>query len=134
MRAVPLGSKGSMTLVVAPEHLANRTKDPLLPPVLSTPTMILMMEQAAFNALRPYLEPGESTVGIAVDIRHLAATPPGERVTAEAEVTEVRGHEIAFRVSARNQSKKIGEGTHRRALIALAPFVARLEANSRRTS
>lgn len=115
-----------MTLVVAEEHLANHTKDPLLPPVLSTPTMILMMEQAALNALRPYLEPGESTVGIAVDIRHLAATPLGERVTAEAEITEVHSREVVFRVSARNQSKKIGEGIHRRALIDLARFTARL--------
>lgn len=126
MQPIPLGTRGSMTLVVAEEHLANHTKDPLLPPVLSTPTMILMMEQAALNALRPYLEPGESTVGIAVDIRHLAATPLGERVTAEAEITEVHSREVVFRVSARNQSKKIGEGIHRRALIDLARFTARL--------
>ena len=59
MRPVPVGAKGSFTLVVMPEHLANNFKDAMLPPVLSTPVMIMIMENAALNALKPYLEPGE---------------------------------------------------------------------------
>ncbi|HWX05730.1 MAG TPA: thioesterase, partial [Bradyrhizobium sp.] len=60
---------------VEPAHLANQFKDAMLPPVLATPMMILMMENAALNAIRPYLDPGESAVGTAINIRHLAATP-----------------------------------------------------------
>ena len=77
MHAIPVGAKGSFTLVVAPEHLANRFKDAMLPPVLATPIMVLVMENAALNAVRAYLEPGESALGTVVDVRHLAATPVG---------------------------------------------------------
>jgi fluoroacetyl-CoA thioesterase len=62
MHAIPLGAKGSFTLVVAPEHLANRFKDAMLPPVLATPIMVLVIENAALNAVRAYLEPGESAL------------------------------------------------------------------------
>jgi fluoroacetyl-CoA thioesterase len=86
MQAIPLRVRGSFTLVVKPENLASRFKDSMLPPVLATPIMILAMENAALNAIREYLEPGESAVGTAVDVRHLAATPVGQQVTAEAEV------------------------------------------------
>ena len=84
MRPVPVGAKGSFTLLVTPAHLASNFKDAMLPPVLSTPVMIMIMENAALNALKPYLEPGESAVGTRIDIRHVAATPVGTRVTGEA--------------------------------------------------
>ena len=96
MNAIPLGAKGSFSMVVAPEHLASRFKDPTLPPVLATPLMILFMENAALNAIREYLAPGEAALGTVINIRHLAATPVGERVTAEAVVTGVEGRRIAF--------------------------------------
>jgi fluoroacetyl-CoA thioesterase len=80
MHAIPLGAKGIFTLVVAPEHLANRFKDAMLPPVLATPIMVLAMENAALDAVRAYLEPGESALGTVVDIRHLAATPVGQHL------------------------------------------------------
>jgi fluoroacetyl-CoA thioesterase len=83
MQAIPLRAKGSFTLVVKPERLASRFKDSMLPPVLATPIMILAIENAALNAIREYLESGESAVGTAVDVRHLAATPVGQQVTAE---------------------------------------------------
>ncbi len=63
MRQIPLGTRGTFTLRVLPEHLANRFKDAMLPQVLATPVMVLMMENAALNAIRPYLDPGESAVG-----------------------------------------------------------------------
>jgi fluoroacetyl-CoA thioesterase len=56
MRSIPIGAKGSFTLVVAPDHLASRFKDAMLPPVLATPVMIMMMENAALNAIKPYLD------------------------------------------------------------------------------
>src|SRR3981081_1798949 len=98
MHAIPLGANGAFTLVVTPQHPANRFKDAILPPVFATPLMILAMENAALNAVRSYLEPGETAVGTAVDIRHIAATPVGKCVTAEAEVTQVEGRRIVFAV------------------------------------
>jgi fluoroacetyl-CoA thioesterase len=126
MRQIPLGTTGTFTLRVEPGHLANQFKDAMLPQVLATPVMILMMENAALNAIRPYLEPGESAVGTAIDVRHLAATPAGHTVRAEAEVTEVDGKRIAFKVSARDEIEEIGRGTHQRAVINLVSFNERL--------
>ncbi len=128
MRAIPLGTKGSFTLVVAPEYLANRFKDAILPPVLATPMMILAMENAALNAVRDYLEPGESAVGTVVDVRHLAATPVGQRVTADAEVTRVDGRRIVFAVTARDEVEEIGRGRHERMVVDLHRVMQRLEA------
>ena len=84
MRPIPAGTRGTFSLVVAPEHLANRFKDASLPPVLSTPVMIMAMENAALEALKPYFDAGESAVGAKVDIVHLAATPVGRRIEAFA--------------------------------------------------
>src|SRR5712675_617963 len=63
MRQIPFGAKGSFSLLVQSEHLANRFKDAILPPVFATPVMIMVMENAALNAIRAYLDPGESAVG-----------------------------------------------------------------------
>jgi fluoroacetyl-CoA thioesterase len=131
LRPIPLGTKGSYSLVVRPEHLANQFKDAILPQVFATPVMILFMENAALNALKPYIEPGESVVGTGVHLRHLAATPVGHRVTAEAEVTEVAGRRIAFKVSARDETELIGEGTHERMVVDLERLGRRLAAKRR---
>src|SRR5436305_12372318 len=124
MREIPLGVKATFTLRVKPEHLANRFKDPMLPQVLATPVMILFMENAALAAIRPYLDEGESAVGTAIDVRHLAATPVGHEVRAEAEVVRVEGNRIEFKVSARDETEEIGCGTHQRIVIDLASFNA----------
>jgi fluoroacetyl-CoA thioesterase len=117
MRPIPLGAKGSFSLVVAPEHLASQFKDATLPPVLATPVMIMAMENAALNAIRPFLEPPETALGTVVAVRHLAATPLGQRVRAEAEVTKVDGRRIEFTLSARDDSEEIGRGTHERMVV-----------------
>ena len=94
MRTVPIGTRGSFTMVVSAEHLANRFKDATLPAVLATPVMIMAMENAALNAIKPYFEAGESAVGTSVDVRHLAATPVGRQIVACAEVTGVSGRQL----------------------------------------
>jgi len=132
MREIPLGTKGTFSMRVLPEHLANQFKDAMLPQVLATPMMIMMMENAALNAIRPYLEPGESAVGTSIDVRHLAATPVGHDVRAEAEVIKVDGKRIEFKVSARDEIEQIGNGTHRRAVIDLRAFNERLAAKAKR--
>jgi predicted thioesterase len=113
-------------MVVSPEHLANRFKDATLPAVLATPVMIMAMENAALNAIKPYFEAGESAVGTRVDVSHIAATPVGRRVVASAEVTNVVGRHIEFRVQAMDGSEEIGRGTHGRVVIDLARFSAQL--------
>ena len=130
MHAIPLGAKGAFTLLVTPEHLANRFKDAILPPVLATPLMIMAMENAALNAIRTYLEPGETALGTVVDIRHIAATPVGQRVTAEAEVTRVEDRRIVFAVTARDDVEEIGKGNHERMVVDLRRLMQRLDAKS----
>jgi fluoroacetyl-CoA thioesterase len=132
MNAIPLGAKGSFSTIVTPEHLASRFKDPTLPPVLATPLMILFMENAALNAIRAYLAPGESALGTVVDIKHLAATPEGQRVTAEAIVTGVEGRRIIFAVTARDETQEIGRGIHERALVDVSRLAKRLDAKRNR--
>jgi fluoroacetyl-CoA thioesterase len=126
MKPIPLGARGSFTLLVQPQHLANQFKDAILPPVLATPVMIMVMENAALNAIREFLDPGESAVGTAVNIRHLAATPVGRQVTGEAEVTKVDGRRIEFAVRATEGGTEIGTGSHSRAVIDAAKFAERL--------
>jgi fluoroacetyl-CoA thioesterase len=128
MRSIPVGAKGSFVLVVTPEYLANRFKDAMLPPVLATPIMIMMMENAALNAIKPYLDANQSALGTRVDVRHLAATPAGRSVTANAEVTKVDGRHIEFRIDAMDGTEQIGAGIHERMIIDLARFTERLKA------
>jgi len=128
MRPIPGGTRGTFTLVVGQDHLANRFKDAILPPVLATPVMIMIMENAALNAIKPYFEPGESALGTRVDIVHLAATPPGRSVTGHAEVTRVDGRRIEFKVRATDGDEELGTGTHERMVIHLARFTERLKA------
>jgi fluoroacetyl-CoA thioesterase len=132
MRQIPLGTKGTFMLRVLPEHLANRFKDAMLPQVLATPVMIMAMENAALNAIKPFLEAGESAVGTEIDVRHLAATPIGHNVRAEAEVIETEGKRIVFKVSASDETEEIGNGTHQRMIINLQSFNERLARKSKR--
>lgn len=131
MKQIPLRTTGTATLRVQPEHLANRFKDASLPPVLATPVMILIMENAALNAIKPYLDAGESAVGIAVDVKHLAATPVGHEVSATAEVVGADGKRIDFKVAARDGQEEIGRGNHQRIVIDLRSFNERLAKKSR---
>jgi fluoroacetyl-CoA thioesterase len=130
MRPIPIGAKGTYTLRVTPAHLANQFKDAMLPPVFATPMMVTAMENAALNAVRDYLGRGESAVGTAVNIKHLAATPVGHRIIAEAEVTKVDGRRIEFNVFARDDTEEIGAGTHERMVVDLARLAQRLQAKA----
>ena len=130
VRPIPPGAKGSFTLTVSAEHLASRFKDATLPAVLATPVMIMAMENAALDAIKPYFEAGESAIGTRVDVKHLAATPVGRRVTTSAEVTKVAGRHIEFKVWAMDGAEEIGIGTHERVIIDVAKFSDQLAAKS----
>lgn len=131
MQPIPVGAKGSYRLLVMPAHLANQFKDISLPQVFATPMMVTIMENAALNAVRDYLDPAESCVGTVVNIRHLAATPVGHWVTAEAEVTKVDGRRIEFTVTAKDEMETIGTGTHERMVVDMARIDARLATKKR---
>ena len=131
MRPIPVGAKGSYSLRVTPAHLANQFKDAALPPVFATPMMVAAMENAALNAVRSYLEPDESAVGTGVNVRHVAATPVGHRVTAEAVVTKIDGRRIEFDVTARDEIEEIGNGTHERMVVDVGRLNQRLNAKAR---
>lgn len=131
MRPIPIGAKGTYSLLVTPAHLANQFKDAVLPKVFATPMMVTAMENAALNAVREYLEPGESVVGTVVNVKHLAATPAGHMVTATAEVTKVDGRRIEFTVSARDEIEEIGAGTHERMVVDMDRIQKKLDAKKR---
>jgi len=128
MQSIPLGAAGTFSLLIMPDHLASRFKDATLPPVLATPVMIMIMENAALNAIKPYLDTGESALGTRVDVRHLAATPAGRQVTGEARVTHVDGRRIEFAIRATDGNEEIGVGTHERVVIYLAKLSERMKA------
>jgi fluoroacetyl-CoA thioesterase len=91
--------------------------------IFSTPAMIGLMEGTCVQLVAPYLDENDQTVGIHVDVRHMAPTKIGQSVTVTAELLEVKDNKLRFSVSAVNdQAVKIGEGTHRRAMIDIKQF------------
>ena len=127
MRQIPVGAKGTYEFTVKREHLAN-TMEPSLPPVLATAMMSLAMELAAMDALKAYLEPGEMSVGVVVNVTHTGATPEGWKVRAEAEVTKAEGRRIEYDLRAYDEKEQVGNGTHSRSVLDRAKFDQRFEA------
>jgi len=94
--------------------------------VFSTPAMIGLMEGTCVRLTAPFLDEGENTVGMHVDVHHLASTKIGQNVTVTAEILEIEGNKIRYAVSAINDAGvKIGEGKHRRAVIQSNKFAGR---------
>jgi fluoroacetyl-CoA thioesterase len=89
-----------------------------MPDVYATPMMILHMEMAAGSAIGVSLRPGLVSVGMEVNVRHLAATPIGHRVRAIARITRIEGKTVLFDVEACNQSRKVGDGIHCRGIVS----------------
>jgi fluoroacetyl-CoA thioesterase len=94
--------------------------------VLSTPTMILLFEQAARDAVASMLPEGSTTVGVRIEVEHVAATAPGDSVTVKAVVISSEGRTIDFAVEAWDRFGRIGGGTHRRCIVQLDRFMKRL--------
>jgi fluoroacetyl-CoA thioesterase len=126
MRQVPVGAKGTYEFTVKREQLAN-TMEPSLPPVLATAMMSLAMELAAMDALKPYLDPGEMSVGVMVNVTHTGATPEGWKVRAEAEVTKSEGRRVEYDLRAYDEKEQVGSGTHSRTILERAKFDQRFE-------
>ena len=99
-----------------------------MPKVFATGFMIVLMEWTCTQLMAPHLDPGEGSLGIHVDVSHLAATPAGMTVTVDAECTEVTGQRVAFHVKAHDGMDLIGEGRHERFVVMWDKFNARLAA------
>ena len=124
--SIPVGIKGRADTVVTEQNTASAVGSGLVP-VFGTPFMIALMENAAVNALEPYVEAGQGSVGTHLDVSHDAATPIGLKVWAEAELTAVEGKALTFYVTAYDEAGPIGKGTHNRFLIDVDRFLAKTE-------
>lgn len=96
-------------------------------PVLATPWMIAFMERVSHRLLAEHLSPGQTSVGIYLEIKHLAPTPVGSTVQVKTRIIAVEGNSVSFNVETWDQVEKVGEGTHRRAVIDEARFLRRVE-------
>lgn len=122
--SVEIGLKGRAEETVTDANTAQAACSGALP-VYGTPFMTALMEKAAWTSIAPHLAPGESTVGTAMNITHISASPVGIRVWAESEVTLVDGKRIELKVAAYDQAGKIGEGTHQRFIVTDDRFLAK---------
>jgi fluoroacetyl-CoA thioesterase len=131
--ALKPGLTGQVSLIVADEHTAKHLGSGSVK-VLATPQMILLMEQASVAAIDHLLPEGYRTVGVGLDVRHLAPTPVGFEVRATSELIEIDGRHLTCRVQVHDGVELVGDGTHRRAIIKVRQFaerVAQKEANHR---
>jgi len=125
-KEIPIGARGTAEETVEFKHtLASH--HPELPPVYSTPDMIRLMEIAAFNALQPFCEGDEITVGTAINIQHRAASGIGAQIRAEAVLEAFDGRFYTVRVTAQDDKQEIGCGTVGRAVVSLGRFVEKMK-------
>lgn len=122
MKPMNAGIKGKQELTVSEKDTAKVYGSGSLE-VFGTPAIIALMEKTALTSIEPYLDEGEGSVGTALDVKHTAATPVGMKVVCESELIEVDRKRLTFRVTARDESGPIGEGTHERFVIQNEPFM-----------
>lgn len=114
-------------MTVAPEQSAKNVGSGLVD-VFATPAMVALMEKTASSSVLPYLEEGQGTVGISLNITHDAATPVGMKVWCESELIKVEGRKLTFKVEAFDEKERIGGGTHERFIITTEKFQAKANA------
>ena len=129
-KEIPVGARGEAEETVEFQHTLT-AHHPQLPPVYSTPDMIRLMETAAFQALQPYCEGDEITVGTSINVEHRAASGIGARIKAEAVLESFDGRFYTLRVTARDEGREVGRGTVGRAVVSVGAFVKKMESGSR---
>jgi predicted thioesterase len=102
------------------------------PPVLSTPWLVWFLEHAALDAALPFLEPGEITVGTRIEVDHLAPTPVGAPVTCTARIIHSEGPVISFQLEADDGHETIARGFHKRRVVKVERFAARVTQKHKR--
>ena len=123
-RMIEVGMKFTVKITVGDQDTARAVGSGTLA-VLATPRMIALMEEAAYKCIGAELEKGASSVGTLMNVKHLSATPVGMVVSASAEVTEVDGRRVAFKVEAYDEAGIIGEGVHERFVVFEEKFVSK---------
>lgn len=126
-----IGETGELSFVVTEQHVIDFA-DEQMPAVLCTPWLIWFLEHAAREAILPLLEPGESTVGVHVDVEHLAPTPAGHEVVCTARVINTDEQVISFQFDARDQHEQVARGIHKMQVIRCDRFASRVQSKSTR--
>lgn len=126
-----IGIKGKEELVAAENNSAKTLGSGTLD-VFATPAMVALMEKTAWKSVQEYLQDGEGTVGISLDISHLAATPLGMRVSCESELIGMDGKKLTFSVKAYDEIGLIGEGKHERFIVSNEKFQSKTDAKGSR--
>ncbi len=121
------GLVGEAKIIVSEDQTAEASNVEGMAPVLATPRLISFLERTAHLAVLPHLSEGQSTVGILVNVRHLAATPVGMQVRFRAELVEVDRRRLRFKVEAWDEVEKIAEGEHERFIIDWQRFLDGIE-------
>lgn len=130
MKSAPkIGTVGETTFVVEPKHCIEFATDGM-PAVLSTPNLIGILERTARQAIAPFLEADERSVGVELDLRHLAPSPLGARVTARARVIGASGRFVDFQIEARDEHELIVRGVHKRAVVRVDSFTKRVQSKT----
>jgi predicted thioesterase len=124
-----IGLTGAAQLVVGEQHTAPHVGSGKVR-VLATPVMVNLMEAAALAAAERFLPAGHQSLGTHLDVRHIAATPVGMRVSARAELVKIDGRNLIFRVTAEDERELIGDGTHMRVVVNVARFDQRAQAKA----
>lgn len=125
--ALQPGRIGTAALVVAEQHTAPKLGSGRAP-VFGTPAMVALIEAAAVDCVEDQLADGQETLGVHLDVEHIAATPAGLKVTATAELIEVAGRKLVFKVEARDARELIGRGRHTRIIVDSARFRTKIAA------
>ena len=128
--SIEVGLKGRKEYVVTKELTAAAVGSGLLE-VYGTPYMIALMEETCHTSVGEFLEDGQGTVGISIDIKHTAATPVGMKVWCESELIEVDGKRMVFKVNAFDEAGPIGEGIHQRFIIDNEKFLSKTNAKGK---
>lgn len=122
--SLEVGLRGRAAMTVTPDKTAEAWGSGDLP-VFGTPSLVALLETAAVNSLAGQLGPGETSVGTWIELSHLAATPIGEDVSAEAELVGIEGRKLTFTVVAHDNRNKIGDCRHQRMIVTRDRFLAR---------
>ncbi len=126
------GLHGEASLIVSEENTAQKMGSGSLA-VLATPALVALMEKAATKAIAEHLPEGQTTVGIRVDIHHLAPTPIGMEVKARAKLTGVEGQRLHFQVEAGDQTELIARGEHYRVMVPAESFLQRAQTKNKKS-
>lgn len=131
MKDIPVGMKGAYEVDVTVENTASRVRSGGVP-TFSTPSMVAGMECCCSNSMLPYLDEGQGSVGMSIQVKHMASTPIGMHVRFESELIERDRRRLVFRVKAFDEIEQVGEGIHERFVIDTDKFLGKSVAKKER--